>query len=69
MTENLRLQLTVDRVREELSKWFATCPYDGLEDFFEDEQFEDFVSSIAEGIRDDHGDQRMEEHRDELLDV
>ena len=65
MTEKRRLELTANRISEELSKWFATCPYDGAEEYFQDEQFEAWVTSLAESIRDDHADQEYEQMRDE----
>ena len=64
MNERLRMSITMDAVRDELSLWFATCPYNGLEEYFQDEQFEEFVLDIAEQKRDDWGDQKMEEDRD-----
>ncbi len=65
MTEKARMNLTVNRIDEELQKWYATCPYDGLEEYFEEEKHTEFVQSIAEGIRDDHADQEYEQTRDE----
>ena len=65
MTEKHRLELTVNRIDEELQKWYATCPYNGMEEFFDDESHENWVKDLAEQVRDDHADQEYEQMRDE----
>ena len=64
MSQHKKLRDTAKTVDETLQKWYATCPYNGLEEHFTDEQHEEFVCSVAEAIRDDNADQQLEEARD-----
>ena len=64
MTENQRLLITQQKVQEEIIEYLESCPHD-IDELIDLEKIDEISMAIAEGIRDDIADQRMEEARDE----
>ena len=64
MSEAQRLNDTISQVYEELRKYLEDAPHD-ISTLYSDEELSELAISIAEGKRDDIGDQKMEEARDD----